>query len=226
MTNLSRAALMMMIAGAMLVGCEQSSSPDRVSAPAEGVEGASDAAGVDEAGVGDTGVGETGVSEAGMGDGARAAAEDSAPAALGGERVYAGDLSFGVPQGWEVRPPSNQMRVAEVGAGGADAPVAAFSMAGGGIDANIGRWRGQFAEPDAQRLRETLEIAGRTVHLVEMAGSYRGMGGPAQGDTVMLAAIVEQPGQPSVFIKMTGPSAAVDAARGGFRAMVESLSSP
>ena len=215
--NARTLALIGTAAGFLAVAaCEQSSSPDRVSAPTGGPQSDSEQAPAEAPTVGDT-----------------SEAAESASAQAGdmwsGERVYAGNVSFGVPEGWVVRPPSNQMRAAEVAApgdGGGTGPVAAFSLAGGGAEANIQRWIGQFTEPDALRSRETRDLAGRTVHIVEMAGSYRGMGGTAEPGTAMLAAIVEQPGQPSVFVKMTGPEAEVAAARDGWIAMIESLSSP
>lgn len=145
------------------------------------------------------------------------------------ERLTVGGFSFAIPENWEKRPPSNSMRLVELAApaaGGAPAPVAAFSLAGGDIDANITRWQGQFTEPDSTRSRETTQIAGTTVHLVEMAGTFRGMGGPAQTDTVMRAAIVERPGQPSLFIKMTGRSGAMDPAGAGWDALINSMTTP
>lgn len=220
--HLGTVAMITLAAGgaAILTSCEQSSSPDQVSAPATETEQASPTERYVPA------AGETGVAPP---TDQATPTTDAMPAALSATRVYAGDLSFAVPEGWESRPPSNRMRAAEVaapGIGDSPGPVTAFSLAGGSIDANIDRWAGQFADPDATRSRETREIGGRTVHLVEMAGSFRGMGGPLQEGTTMLAAIVEQPGQPSVFVKLTGPSAAVDAAKPAWNAMIESLSSP
>ena len=125
--NARTLALIGTAAGFLAVAaCEQSSSPDRVSAPTGGPQSESEQAPAEAPTVGDT-----------------SEAAESASAQAGdmwsGERVYAGNVSFGVPEGWVVRPPSNQMRAAEVAApgdGGGTGPVAAFSLAGGGAEAN------------------------------------------------------------------------------------------
>ena len=210
---------------ATLPACENSNSPDQVSAPASSGSEHDDHTGHDHS----DHEGHDHASPDQSGSDHASHAETDADPAPSGVRVSAADYSFSLPQGWERREPSNSMRLFELaapGVGDAPQPIAAFSLAGGPIDANITRWVGQFAEPDAERSRETRQLAGTTVHLVEMAGTFRGMGGPAQEDTVMRAAIVERPGQPNLFIKMTGGSAAMDAAKDGWTAMIESITTP
>ncbi|GAB4386733.1 MAG: hypothetical protein Kow0022_16580 [Phycisphaerales bacterium] len=127
----------------------------------------------------------------------------------GSNEVEVGGLKFPIPQGWQSVTPSNNMRAAELHVQDA---VAAFSMAGGSVEANIDRWAGQFvggAEPKTeQRI-----INGMSVTLVEMQGTYLdgGMfGTPTQRpDYSMLAAILPG-GQMQVFVKLTGPTATID----------------
>jgi hypothetical protein len=108
--------------------------------------------------------------------------------------------------------------------------------AGGSVQANIDRWYGQFAQPDggdtkAKATTKTLKLAGSTVTMVDVSGTYKDMpGGPfAGGKTVerpdyrMLAAIVETADAGSHFLKFYGPAATVAKEADGFRKMVEGL---
>jgi hypothetical protein len=221
-----------LLAAALLAlpACENSNSPDQVSAPASSNADHDDHAGHDHDHADHDHSDHDHEADHDTAKGTDSATPaDEIRAEATGDRVFAADFSFALPEGWEQRPPSNSMRLLELAApktGDATAPVAALSLAGGDIDANIARWQGQFAEPDAQKSRETRQIAGATVHLVEMAGSFRGMGGPLQENTVMRAAIVERPGQPNLFIKMTGQADAMNAAAEGWAALIESMTSP
>jgi hypothetical protein len=98
---------------------------------------------------------------------------------------------------------------------------------GGGIDDNVTRWERQFkGQPGAKRDRRT--VAGLTVHLVDIQGTYTNPGGgmmQSQGEKPgyrLLGAIVEAP-QGNVFFKLTGPAATIQAAEAGFGALVDSL---
>lgn len=104
---------------------------------------------------------------------------------------------------------------------------------GGGVEANIERWVGQFEQPDgkpsserAKRQNET--INGLSVAMVALNGTYKG-GGPAMGGSGgskpgyrLLGAIVSGP-QAGVFFKLTGPEKTVAAAEKEFRSMLSSI---
>lgn len=141
--------------------------------------------------------------------------------------VTAAGLMFSIPDGWSKQPPSNPMRIAQLAAANEGGTAfAAFSVARGGADANVMRWAGQFSNPDGDVLqsREDTTISGRAVTLVEMTGEYRGMGtAPAQPDTTMFAAIIELPGDEQLFIKMTGPRAAMTGLADGWDALITSM---
>ena len=223
MTTIARSTTLAALALGLAFGlfaCEKSSSPDQVTAPTT--------ADADHAHADHDGHDHSGHDHA---SGSGRAGEDRTGGDQDAARVYAADFSFAIPEGWTQQPASNSMRLTELAAPpaspGTTAPVAAFSLAGGDIDMNIDRWRGQFAEADPTRSRETVQIAGATVHLVEMAGGYRGMGGgaPAQG-TVMRAAIIERPGQGNLFIKMTGAGDAMNPLADAWTAMIQSMTSP
>ncbi len=104
---------------------------------------------------------------------------------------------------------------------------------GGGVEANIERWVGQFEQPDgkpsSERARRSSEtISGINVVTVDLTGNYKG-GGPMMGSSTgsktgyrLLGAIASGP-QAGVFFKLTGPVRTVTAAEKEFRAMLASL---
>lgn len=141
-----------------------------------------------------------------------------------------------IPAGWKSQQVRSRIIEHEFVAPTGDAEDAATARvtmmaAGGDVDANISRWRGQFTgTPDAKT--EKLQVAGMTVHLVELEGSYKDTmgGGPfAGGKTVvrddygMLGAIIVTQDGRQYFVKMTGPKEAVEAHRKGFKAMLKGI---
>lgn len=134
-------------------------------------------------------------------------------------------LVWKIPATWQEAPNPNAMRLATYHApGGVEVAV---SRAGGGTEANIQRWISQFddAGHDA-RVEKT--VHGLHVVTVDVAGTYVG-GGMAMGTAAeprpgwaLVGAIVESR-SPSYFFKMTGPVAAVHAARPVFNRFIESL---
>jgi hypothetical protein len=165
------------------------------------------------------------------------------PAVAAESRVFtiaSGGLSLEAPEGWtRVQPKSGivetEFSIPAAAEGAAPGRMTVMG-AGGSVQANIDRWYGQFSQPDggATKDRATtkkLQIAGCTVTLVDVAGTYKDapMGPFAGGKAVdrpdyrMLAAIVEVPGGGSQFLKFYGPAAAVEAHADGFRKMVEGM---
>src|SRR5690606_38101055 len=76
--------------------------------------------------------------------------------------VAVGEMKIQVPEEWEVRPPSSDMRLAELvipGPGG-DAELAVFRFPGGagGVQANIDRWKGQFQPPEGKSIDDVTEV--------------------------------------------------------------------
>lgn len=169
-----------------------------------------------------------------VGHGSTATAPNSAP-------MRAGDAASGVkwtpPASWQTGP-DKPMRAATylIPAASGDsegAECAVFMNIGGGVDANLKRWIGQFEQPDgssseakAQRKKET--INGFPVTTVDLTGTFTGggvaMGGPAtkKSGYRLLGAIVETP-QGEVFFKLTGPAKTVQAAQSEFQTLLKSL---
>ena len=112
-------------------------------------------------------------------------------------------------------------------AGDSDDPEVSVTQAGGGIDANIERWAGQFGGTKDVK-RATQKVGPFNVTIVEMKGTFAGSGmpgAPAAGPKehwALLGAIVEGV-DPPYFFKMTGPEKSVAAARADFDKLVGSL---
>lgn len=104
-------------------------------------------------------------------------------------------------------------------------------ISGGGVEANVERWVGQFRTPAGEAPEpkiEELEVAELPVHLVTLEGVFLDQRGPfapatRREDFQMLGAIVDLPGGADLFLKLTAPAKTASAAAKGFRRMVESL---
>jgi hypothetical protein len=127
-------------------------------------------------------------------------------------------LRLSVPREWEKKPPASQLVAAEYvlpGAEGDDADGRlTISTAGGSVEANIERWKGQFIpEPQAES-QEEIEVAGLKVTVVDLSGDFNDQRGPfAPGEKRpgyrMIAAVIPSEGQ-SHFIKATGPQKTIE----------------
>jgi len=155
--------------------------------------------------------------------------------------IAGGGFSLEAPAGWKrVAPKSGIVETEFAIPSEGELPPGRMTVmgAGGSVQANVDRWYGQFAQPDGSATKDkattkTLKLAGCTITLVDVAGTYKDMpGGPFAGgqaverpDYRMLAAIVETPGkeQGSYFLKFYGPAGTVAKHADGFRKMVEGL---
>ena len=118
---------------------------------------------------------------------------------------------------------------------GDDAKTARVTMmaAGGDVEANIKRWKGQFSggDEDAQKAEE-MKLGNWQVHIVDVSGSYqeRMGGGPFGGGKVvqrenyaMAGAILVHPEGRKYFVKMIGPGDVVKANKKAFVEMIKSI---
>ncbi|HVR74658.1 MAG TPA: hypothetical protein VMT52_10015 [Planctomycetota bacterium] len=132
-----------------------------------------------------------------------------------------------VPPGW-VEEPSREGRLATFRLpripGDPEDGELSVSMAGGSVEANVERWRGQFAErPEAAQFVK--DVSGFPVTFVELEGTYSGMGGPSHAGTRLVGAIVKLPGDQSLFFKGWGPSATMAKWKQSVTDLVESFRS-
>jgi len=144
------------------------------------------------------------------------------------------EFTFTRPAAWEWVESTSQMRQAELRVADAQTKAKAEVVfyhfgqrSGGGTQANVERWFGQFEGPrekiDAKTDNAT--IGKHKVTYVSAEGTYKsGMpGGPQtpKPNYALLGAIIEA-SEGSVFVKMTGPKALTRSATADFKKMVES----
>jgi hypothetical protein len=135
-------------------------------------------------------------------------------------------LSWSTPPGWR-RGPAKAMREVTYFAGDAgqvECYVALLDGSGGGLLANVNRWCGQMGAPeltaeDLARL-ERLPLAGAEGVLVRIE---RGAGATAAPGQELLIGAVAQLADRALFVKLTGPAAAVEAERDALLAFCRSI---
>ena len=147
------------------------------------------------------------------------------------------EIAWTDPPGWPRVPSASPMRKAtyKVPAAAKDADdgelaVFYFRGEGGSTEANIQRWISQFPDTkpsDAKRTQRN--VGGMSQTIVEVEGTYSsGMpGGPNTPSSPktgykLIGAVVETSAGP-YFFKLTGPKKTVEAARGTFLTMLDSV---
>lgn len=151
------------------------------------------------------------------------------------KKFSVGEFNFTTPEKWEWVESTSSMRKAQLKVPGEDkkqfAEVVFFHFGpgdGGGTQANVDRWLGQFKEPK-DKIKSKVDKATvnkREVTYVQAEGTYlSGMpGGPKteQANSMLLGAILES-SEGNVFIRMTGPAALVKQSQAAFKQMVEGV---
>ena len=171
-----------------------------------------------------------------------APAASSAPAALpvaaaAPSAAAPHEIAWTDPPGWPRVPSASPMRkatykVPAVAKDADDGELAVFYFRGegGSTEANIQRWISQFPDTkpsDAKRTQRN--VGGMSQTIVEVEGTYSsGMpGGPntpssPKAGYKLIGAVVETSAGP-YFFKLTGPKKTVEAARGTFLTMLDSV---
>jgi hypothetical protein len=134
-------------------------------------------------------------------------------------------ISVTIPGGWIEQPPASEFIQAEYQLNGPGGPARlTLSSAGGGLDANLERWKGQFltGPDDPPPQQDTIGIAGRDAVLLEVTGQFQDQfsGGGPQPNWSLLGAVIPT-GPANFFLKLTGPRETVAEHRDAFRRMVE-----
>jgi hypothetical protein len=139
-------------------------------------------------------------------------------------------LVMTAPESWQRRQPRIAMIEAEFAAPAAEGDQTDGRMtmmtAGGSVEDNIERWKGQFADAGEAKI-EKLNAGGTEVTIVDLAGTYKDQPGPfapavERPDYRMLAAIIPTDAG-NYFVKFYGPKKTIGDNADGFRAMIESL---
>ncbi len=154
------------------------------------------------------------------GRGAEVPAQDPSGAATPPPQTRAG-MSWSAPSGWK-QGPERSFRVVTF-VMGEDEPAECYVTVlpgdGGGPLANVNRWRQQMGESalDQEGFDGLFRIPmlGEEAVVCDARGSYAGMGGDQVSDALLLGAVCTLPGR-TVFVKMVGPQATVEAQRDAF----------
>jgi hypothetical protein len=152
--------------------------------------------------------------------------EESAEASAG---AVAG-LVYDTPEGWTEKPGSMMRDINfTFGPNGeGECYVARLPGAGGGLAANVNRWRGQMAaapltEEEVAAL-PTRPLFGQPARFVSVDGSFSpGMGSDQTFPDYRLMGLILAGEAGAVFVKMTGPKALVEQNSAAFDQFVTSL---
>jgi hypothetical protein len=150
--------------------------------------------------------------------------------ALGAD-VSAGLIRLTVPDGWERRQPRSSVLAAEFALPKAEGDDQdgrlTVSLAGGSVEDNLQRWRGQFTgdqKPDAVK---QVDVGGLSVSVIDLTGTFNDQAGPfapavERPGYRMLGAVVPVDGQLH-FIKAYGPAKTMAKHEKAFYAFMETV---
>jgi hypothetical protein len=139
--------------------------------------------------------------------------------------------SFETPSGWTELPPA-PMRDHGWRVGGpdtkAECTLSFLEGAGGGLVANVDRWRRQMSLPPSAGADEVAALPTRPwlgvdARVVVLDGDYRGMGTTTQVGGARLLGLVASLPSGTAFLKLTGPAGIVETEKDRFFALAESL---
>ena len=153
----------------------------------------------------------------------------SAQDAVKKETLQAGEFSFKYAKPWIRQQVTSSMRAGQLTYDHASEDLKDVELViyyfgqgqGGGIDANIQRWIGQFQGTPEKKI-EKKTLGDREVTFLKASGTYmESSGGPISGNKTerpgytMLAAILPSE-KGAVFLKLTGPDKSVEAMKDAF----------
>lgn len=137
--------------------------------------------------------------------------------------------SWTTPEGWQ-ETGGGGMRVVGFKVAGdptAECTVIVLGGTGGGLAANVNRWRKQMGLDalDAQAVSALPRkpVLGKQGVFVDFLGTYGGMGSRKPLEGARMLGIVHDLGGQTLFVKLTGPAAVIDAERARFDAFAASL---
>jgi len=139
-----------------------------------------------------------------------------AGAAVQDKRQTLGPFSAVAPEDWLAQKPSSSMRLAQYGLPGSagEATLGIFYFGpgqGGGVEANIERWYGQFTQPDGsstveQARRWSKKVGDIEVSMVDISGTFSsGMGNAAGNEGYRMLGAIASHRSGAVFFKLIGP---------------------
>lgn len=143
-----------------------------------------------------------------------------------GEGGAASGLAWDVPSGWSELAPTS-MRVANFAVDGAECYLTLLGGDGGGLAANVNRWRGQvgLAPLDGAALEALPRepFFGGEATRVDLVGTFAGMGGERADTGYRIVGLLRVSAAGSAFLKFVGPTAVVERELAAFAALAASF---
>ena len=146
-------------------------------------------------------------------------------------RLVVEGITLDAPANWESKSPSSSIIAAEfvlprAAGDNADGRLT-ISTAGGSVEANIDRWKGQFVPQPQEASQEEIDVADLKVTVVDLSGDFndqRGRFAPAvkRPGYRMIAAVIPIEGQLH-FIKATGPQNTIAKHSGAVHEFIRSV---
>jgi hypothetical protein len=148
-----------------------------------------------------------------------------------------GKLQLTAPKTWVRKQPKTRIVEHEfaVPVAEGDSIEGRFTVmgAGGGVEANIDRWLGQFTQPDGSSTKEKakiqkMQVNGVEVHFVDIGGNFKDQPGPfapavTRENYRMLGAIIVTEKSGMHFLKLYGPKATIGGQEQAFKDMLNGL---
>lgn len=138
-------------------------------------------------------------------------------------------FAWDAPEDWEPIAPT-MGQIAAFRLGGHEDAVASLSLLsgrGGGVLANVNRWRGQLGlDPVTDEAVAALPrrgLLGRDAVFVDVEGAYKGMGPEVRIESARLIGAILTLPQATVFVKLIGPVEIVEGERSRFEAFLDSI---
>lgn len=153
----------------------------------------------------------------------------AAPALAAGQNDNANSI-WTIPPGWQTMPPSHFLLaqyLVQDGDARAEVNVSELAGEGGGLLANLNRWRGQLGLPpiaqedDFSKMVDSLVVPGGQGELVDMTGTSSKTGQPSR----LIGVVLPQAGQ-TWFYKLMGDPRLVAAQKDAFIKFIQSARYP
>lgn len=134
-------------------------------------------------------------------------------------------IRFDVPKSWNEQPESEFYEAKYVIPSDEGEMTLTLTTMGGGIDANLQRWVGQFQQDSGDRpRRDTLRVDGTEAEWLDVRGTFRSRVGNSPGphtDWRLLGVAIPMTPRP-FLLKLVGPRGAVSSFEDEFRTFVRS----
>jgi hypothetical protein len=133
-------------------------------------------------------------------------------------QIELNSITLDPPDNWQSKPPASSLIAAEFVLPRAETDDAdgrlTISSAGGTVEANIDRWKGQFDPQPKEASQQEVDVSGFKITIVDYSGDFNDQRGPfapavKRPGYRMIGAVIPVDGELH-FIKATGPQKTLD----------------